>query len=154
MPAFPSLTYSESGYSYEVAPAVVRTEFASKTARQRKIYKKRDDIFSVSLRLSGAELATFEEFVRDDISNGADLFTAPYYASDVESSGDAYILNGQYRVNYVAPDIWDVFYSLEIKDRDMTDGENIYLVVQDLAGFDDLGAIFDALENMVNNNNL
>lgn len=154
MPTFPALSYSETSYSYDVAPAVYRTEYAGKNTRQRKIYKKRDDIFSVSLRLSSADLLTFENFVKDDINNGGDSFSAPYYTSDVELIGDAYLVNGQYSVNYIAPDVWDVSYSMQVIERDMTDAQNIYEVVEELSGFDNVSAIFDVLENMINNNNL
>lgn len=154
MPTFPNLDYSTDGYGYSVNPEVIQTSYSSGNTRQRKLMQKRDDIFSVSLRLTNSELATFENFVQADIEGGGLTFDAPYFDGDVERTGTAYIVNGNYSVNYLQNDYWQVSYDMEIKNRDMTGAQSIYEFVNEYSGFDGAKSLVDALEDCVNNNNL
>lgn len=155
MPTLPvTVEYSQEGYGYEIAPAVVRTEFASRNTRQRRLMNKRDDIFTVNFRLTNSELQDWEEFVRDEIAGGGDTFTAPYYTSDVEYTGTFYLVDGLYDVSYVSIGFWNVACKLELKGRALTEEQNIYELIEDIGTFDDAYALFDALEDMINNNNL
>lgn len=153
MAAFPDLKYTE-GYSYEYAPQVVRTPYATQNSRQRVLVGTPNDLVSVKLRLDNAELATLETFILDTINNGADEFDGPYYVSDAVKTGTLQIVDGEYSTGYLADDYWEVSYSFEVKNRDLTDEQNLYEVVNENGGFVGLVAIFDALENMVNNNEL
>lgn len=154
MATFPDLCYSRSGYGYKVSPLVVRTEYASSNTRQRLMRDSRDDAFTVSLRASGAELAEFETFVLDTLNNGADTFDGPYYTSDAESTGTLEISNGEYAVDYLAPDIFDISYIFEVKDRSLEDEQAIYELVNGFGGFDGLIELFDQLAITVNENTL
>ena len=154
MADFPDLCYSESGYGWQVKPMVARTEFSSRNTRQRMIMKDRDDLFSVTLKLTNDQLSVFETFVLITLNNGADTFTGPYWVSDVEKSGTLEIENGQYTVSYLAPDYWEVSYNVYVKDRSLTDEESIYDLVNAMSGFSNMYDIIQATENAVNNNSL
>lgn len=154
MPTFPDLDYSFDGYGYSVEPNLIHTTFSSGNTRQRKINAKRDDIFNVSLRLIGSDLVAFETFVKADIEGGGLTYDAPYFDGDVERTGTAYVVNGNYSVNYLHNDYWQVSYDMEIKDRDMTGAQNIYEFVNEYSGFEGAKSLLDALEDCVNNNNL
>lgn len=150
-----SLTFSEDDYGWSSSPDTLRSEYASNNTRQRKLRKKRDDLFTVSLRLDDTELGTFETFVLTTINNGADTFTGPYFVNDSgEYTGTLEILNGVYDVKYEANDQWFVSFQFEVKDRDLTEEQNIYEVVNALSGFTGLYDLIAATEDAVNNNNL
>lgn len=156
MPTFPTFThaYTLEGYSYEVAPEVTRTQYYTGNARQRKHFQKRDDLFTIRLVLSNAELTTFENFVATDLENGSLTFDGPYFTSDIEYTGTLELVNGEYRVAYLTPDYWEVTYQCELKNRSMTNEDGVYSLIEGLGTFDAAYNIFDALEDMVNNNNL
>ena len=153
MPTFPDLDYSEA-YSYEISPDVLRTGFASLNSRQRLVIQSRNDLFNVSLKLTDSELSQFEGFVIVDLENGALTYDGPYFTGDVEKTGTLQIVDGLYSVNYLAVDYWEVSFQYELKDRDLTDEEGIYNLVNAFSGFNDTCQVFRALENAVNNNNL
>ena len=153
MPTFPDLDYSQ-GYRYEINPDVLRTEYASRNSRQRFIIQNHDDLFTVSMKLDNADLSTFEDFVTDDLLNGSLTYDGPYFAGNVEKTGTLQIVDGLYDVNYLTNDYWDVSFQYELKDRDLTDEEGIYDLVNAFTDFDEVYAVFKALENMVNNNEL
>jgi hypothetical protein len=156
MPTFPTFTrtYTHQDYSFEVNPDVDRTQYHSGNSRQRKHFTKRDDLFNVRLILSDAELVTFEAFVTDDLDYGADTYTGPYFTSDVEYTGTLEMIEGNYNCSLVPPSSWEVTYQFELKDRDMTEEDLIYLVVEDLETISNTSAIMSALADMVNNNTL
>ena len=155
MPTFPStLEYSEQGYSYTVAPDVLRTVFSTRNTRQRLLRTQRDDLFNVSIRTDNAGLAVFEAFVTDDIDNGADQFDGTYYVSDVEDTGTLEIVEGRYTVTYLADDQWDINYQFEVKGHDITWQTTLYDTVIEYGSFSLMGDILDALEDCVNNNDL
>lgn len=152
MATFPNLCYYSIGFG--VQPEVIRTQYSSSNTRQRYMWKKRDDVFNVTLRLDTTDFTTLDNFIINDLNNGADTFTGPYYDSDVEKTGTLEIINGSYSANLLQPDLWEVSYSFEVKDRDMTDAEAVYGMITDNGGFDGLGDIFNALAIAVNENNL
>lgn len=156
MPTYPSSlpVYKLDNYSFEISPEVVRTQYHTGRARQRKHFEKRDDVFNVTLSLTNAELDTFENFVTSDLENGSLTYTGPYYTSDVQYSGTLEIIRGEYSFRLVPPDRWEVSFRMELKDRDMTEEDNIYALINSLSTFENAYNIFDALEDMVNNNNL
>ncbi len=147
----------ESSISYGNNPEVTRTVYHSSNTRQRFLRQKRDDRFNVSYEVTDAELSAFETFITTEINNGADTFTGPYY-DGMEHTGTIEIINGEYNVNYLDSGNWSLSYSFEVKDRDLTDAQNLYESINDLA--DELGTpeeifnLFDALSNLVNNNRL
>ena len=149
--AFPDLCYSS--ISYTINPEIKRTVYHSRNTRQRYLRAKRDDRYRINIQLDTDDLNLFEAFVVDEINNGADEFQGPYY-DGLDRTGTLQILNGQYEINYLAKDWWNLSYSFEIKDRDLTDAENIYNFVNDYGGFDGLSVLFDALEQLVNFNEL
>lgn len=154
MPTLPvSLKYADQ-YSYSVEPDVIRSEFSTKNTRQRKLSAKRDDMFSIRFDVNDSQLQAWEEFVEADLSNGADLFTAPFYTSDVESTGNFYLVDGRYNVSAVAKNSWNIECNFELKGRTLTEEETIYNVIEEYGSFDTAYNIFDALEDMINNNNL
>lgn len=153
MANFPSLDYS-TDYSYSFSPDVIRTEYASANTRQRSLFGGSSYVFSVGHRLSNSELDTFETFVLETLNNGADEYTAPFYASDYLKTGTAQIIGGKYDTSYLTSDYWSVSYRFELKNRDFTDEANLYESVNALGGFESSYGILDALENMINNNNL
>lgn len=154
MADFPNFDFLVDGYRFEVNPDNEQTEFYSLNTRLRAMRKNRDTPFSVSMHLTNAELSTFETFVSDTISNGADSFTVNYWEHDSESTGTGRIVDGNYNVQYLGPDNWKVSFTLEILDRDLTDHEAIYDLVNAASGFETLYDLMLATEDAVNNNNL
>lgn len=143
----------ESSISYGNNPDVTRTVYHSSNTRQRFLRQKRDDRFNVSYEVTDSELSAFEAFITTEISNGADAFTGPYY-DGANHTGTIEIINGEYNVNYLDSGNWSLSYSFEVKDRDLTDAEAVYDLVNGAGGPDDLPALFNALEDLVNNNTL
>lgn len=154
MATFPDFDYIESGYGWSVEPIIQRTEFSSRNTRQRLLMKTRDDLFTVSLKLTNAQLSTFETFVIDTLNNGADEFTGPYWVYDVEKTGTLQIVDGKYSVNYLTPNYWQVSYDFYVKDRDMSDELAIYNLVNEATTFANLYDIMEATEHAVNDNEL
>lgn len=156
MPTFPTFTrdYAIDGYSFEVSPDVKRTQFYSGNSRQRYFFQNRNDIFNVNLVLSDSELETFEGFVTTDINYGADQYTGPYFTSDVEQTGTLELINGAYSCELIPPSHWKVGFSFELKNRTLTEENNIYDVVNDLGTISNTELVVDALADMVNNNTL
>ena len=150
MATFPDICYYST--SFAVAPEVVRTQYHSFNTRQRQLWKKRDDLFSVTLRLDTVDFNTLDSFIINDLNNGADEFTGPYYDSDVESTGTLQIVDGTYSASLLAPDVWEISYTFEVKNRDMTDADSVYDLVNGNGGFDGLNDLFNALEILVNEN--
>lgn len=148
---FPDLCYSS--ISYSVSPEIERTTYSTQNTRQRFLRKKRDDRYSVSVELDSSDLSLFESFVTTEIENGALSFSGPYYDGS-ERIGNLEIVDGVYDVSYSAPDWWRLSYSFDVKDRDMTDALNIYEIVNEYLGFNETYDAFNALENLVNNNEL
>lgn len=153
MADFPDINYNQD-YSFSFRPDVLRTEFSTKNTRQRLLFDNPDDLINIKIRANSADLATFEEFVLNTLDNGADTFNGPYYASDAEKTGTLEIVNGEYEVSYVQPDWWEIKYTAALKDRDLTDEENIYEMVQDQGGFDTYYDLIQATEDAINFNNL
>lgn len=161
---FPDLCYSS--ISYRVQPEIERTVFHSKNTRQRYLRQRHEPRYSVSVQLDSTKLGEFESFVTDEISNGADEFTGPYF-DGLEQSGTLQIVDGKYSVSYLAPNWWNLSYSFDVKDRNMDDAECIYDLVNDHGGFEQLqwmldtyggfegvALLFNAIEDCVNNNAL
>jgi hypothetical protein len=143
----------ESSISYALSPEIKRTVFHSSSTRQRFLRQKKTDVFNVSYEVTSSELGDFETFITTEIDNGADTFTGPYY-DGADHTGTIEILSGRYSVSYIAEDLWSLSYSFEVKDRDLSDAQNIYELVEEYAGFDELSPLFSALEDLVNNNRL
>lgn len=156
MPTFPTFArkYTLDGYSFEVSPDVDRTVFYTGNSRQRKRWKKRDDTFNVRMVLSDAELETFESFIETDLKYGGLSYTGPYYTSDVEYTGALEIIEGTYTAQLLPPSSWAVTFQFEVKNRDMTEEDAIYATVNGLGTIAEAKSLLDALEDMVNNNNL
>jgi hypothetical protein len=146
-----------SAISYGCSPEVKRTTYYTQNTRQRFLRQKRDDVFSVSYEVADDELGDFETFITAEIDNGASTFTGPYY-DGAEHVGTCEILEGAYSVSYIAQDIWSLSYSFEVKDRDLTDAQNLYELINDLAdeysGPEEVFNVFGALAQLVNNNKL
>lgn len=153
MATFPSYSYAIANYTLTVEPAVRMSERTGGSTRQRKLYYKKNDIFDITLHLTDAQMSSFRTFVRNDINVG-DEFTVHYFDSDVSTNGTGLLVEGRYTSSYLVPGYWEVKYKLEIIDRDMTEKEEVYDFINGYGGFDGLKELFDALENMVNNNNL
>jgi len=154
MATFPDFDYTENGYGWTCEPDSIRTEYASRNSRKRRLFKNRDDLFTVSLKLTAAQLIEFEDFVLDDLDNGADVFTGPFWTYDVERTGDLQILDGRYDVNYLTPDYFGVSYSFYLRDRDFTDDGLIYDLVNAATGFENLYGIMEATDKAINDNEL
>lgn len=96
----PTLNYMPAwgvDYSYDVQPAVIRTETGY--SRQRRISQKRIIVASARRVLRGAELPYFEWFVRN-ICNDGQLAFADYYADGTGLvAGLVRIMNGAYNVS-------------------------------------------------------
>lgn len=153
MADFPDLEYNQD-YSFQFSPTMVRTEFSSKNTRQRLLYGNPDDLFKVKIRGDSTDLGSFETFVLTTLNNGADTYNGPYYVDDIERTGTLEILNGDYEVKYIHSDYWEMSYTFSLKDRDLTDMQNIYEMVNDQGGFNEYYDLIQATEDAVNFNNL
>lgn len=155
MATWPStLEYQTDGHGWTNEPVVQRTEFSSGNTRQRLVMLNRDDLFTATLQCDETQLAVFETFVLDTLNNGADTYTGPYYVSDTEYTGTIEIVDGQYSVEYLAEDLWSVQFSFYVKERDLTNEELLYELVNELSGFNGLYELIPVTEDAVNNNNL
>lgn len=151
---YPSINFILDGYSCSVNPANVRTVFSSNNTRQRKRVEFRTDLFTVRHILTDADFATFESYISTTLDGGSLTDTMPYYVSDVELTGTGRVINGEYSASIIKPGLWDVSLQIEIEDRDLTEEQNVYETVNALGGFDSTKEWIDALEDMINNNNL
>jgi hypothetical protein len=146
-----------SSISYGSSPEVKRTVYHTQNTRQRFLRQKRDDVFEVSYQVDNNELSDFETFITTEIDNGALTFTGPYY-DGAEHEGTCEIIDGTYSVSYIAQDVWSLSYSFEVKDRDLTDAQNLYelinVIAGEYAGPEEVFNVFDALSQLVNNNKL
>lgn len=152
MADFPDIEYTLQNYTVE--PMVRNTVYSSNNTRQRKMMTKRDDIFEISMRLDETELAVFETFALTTINGGEDTFNFDYYVGDVAQVGTGLLVNGEYQVSYVSNNNWDITCQIELKDRDLSQEEGIYNLINGLSGFETAYSLFDALEDMINNNTL
>lgn len=147
----------ETSISWSSGAEVQRTVFHSQNVRQRYLSQKRDDVFSVTYELTDSELAEFEAFYADEINNGADTFSGPYYDGE-ERTGTIEILNGEYSYNYIFPGLWNVTYEFEVKDRDLSDAQALYEGIESLesgvGSEQDLYDLMVATAQAVNNNRL
>ena len=151
MPTFPAeLTYSNQNYGWRTEPVVVRTQYHTQRTRQRFMREKRDYVFTFTITASDAELVSFENFVKNDISNGVDTFDAPYYTSDLQKTGTFELIDGQYSIEMNFKGWWNISYEAELKNRDFTDEKNIYELVSEYDGFDDLYTVANLLAIIVN----
>lgn len=149
MAIWPSqLDFGAQNWAYE--PSVAHTSFATNNTRQRLIITDNDYRFGVTMKLDEAELAVFEAFVLNDLNQGADEYTGPYYVNDTEYTGTLQIVDGRYNVNYLAVNYWEVSYEFEVKGRDMANENNAYDLVVEMDGFGPLCDLTDALENAIN----
>ena len=156
MPTFPTFTrsYTLEGYSFDISHDLDRTVFYTGNTRQRKRWTKRDDLFNVRLVLSDSEFETFESFVENDLDFGSATYTGPYFTSDVEYTGTLQIVDGTYNAQLIPPSSWAVAFQFEVKNRSMVEEDTIYSTVIGLGTIAETDALLDALEDMVNNNNL
>lgn len=144
-----SLKYSVESWSY--SPTVLRTQYATNNTRQRQIIQDDDYLFNVSMSLNSDQLATFEEFVLNDLNQAADEYTGPYYTSDVEYTGTLQPTGDSYTANHLGVGHWNVSYSFNLKNRDMTNEDNAYALINEFGGFDTgLNELMDALEIALN----
>lgn len=152
---FPNIC--ESSISYSSKPAVKRTVYHSKNTRQRFLRQKRDDEYRVSFQVTSTELGEFEDFMVNDIDNGANTFIGSYY-DGMEQTGTLEIIEGKYSVSYIAENYWSLSYAFEVKGRDLSEQQNLYELVNELAneytGPEEVFNVFDALSQLVNNNKL
>lgn len=142
----------ESSISFACSPDVLRTVYHSGNVRQRKLRQNRDDTFTVAYEVTTTQLDEFETFI-GTINNGADSFTGPYY-DGADHAGTCEIIGGEYNVSYIAKDLWSLSYKFEVKDRDFTDAENVYDIVNAYSGFENTGNVFEALAILINENEL
>lgn len=101
------------GYSSSYMNAVRRTVIPGKTA-QRRVSQRNAEIVSASLRLFGAELALFEYFVQEVLSEGQDFFNGSYLDNGAVESGKMRIVGGKYNVSAISTRNWRVTCQLEV----------------------------------------
>lgn len=138
-------------YAFSFDPESMVTEYSTKNRRQRAIYQKRDTIFSVSERLNLTEFAAFEDWINTTLNGGVDSFSGNYWDGDLERTATMTIVNGQYSFVYESQSSILVSYEIEVKDRDITDGENVYGMYQ--GGAPITYDYFNAFEQTINFNN-
>jgi len=143
-----SLKYSTE--SWEYSPSVSRTIFSSNNVRQRQVIADDDYRFNVTLSLNSSQLSSFEDFVLNDLNEAADQYQGPYYIGDVEYIGTLQPSDDNYQVSHLGVGHWDVTYSFDLINRDMTNENNAYELVVEMEGFGPLFDLMDALENAIN----
>lgn len=151
---YPAFNFILDGYSCSVTPSNVRTVFSSNNTRQRKRVESRNDTFSVRHILTTSEFLSFENYVNDTLNGGELTDSMPYYVSDYELTGTGRIIDGEYTARKFTNDLFDVSFTMQIEGRDLTEEQNIYESINALGGFDSTKEWIDALEDMVNNNQL
>lgn len=152
---FPSgINFTIQGYSWSFQPEYEFRLYASGNTRQRKRVDKNNDIFNVRHVIRDADVLTMENYINVTLDKGSLTDTMPYYVSEVQYTGTGQVVDGRYDLSMINNDLWSMNYQIEIVDRSMTEEETIYNTVNSLSGFENAKSVLDALEDMVNNNNL
>lgn len=151
---FPTVNFTLQGYSWEFDPAYIRSEYSSGNTRQRKLMRKNNDIFTCRHVFTDAQTLVMENYINTTLDRGSLTDTMPYYASDVELTGTGQIVEGNYNIASIHKNLWEFIYNMEIIDRDLTTEEGVYNLINGVSGFEAAYNLFDALEDMVNYNNL
>jgi hypothetical protein len=143
-------SYQLDSYSYSFEPEKIRNTYTTKNTRQRIRFENPDVIFNVSEKLTQSEFELFETYVNETLNNGADSFSGNYWDGAGETQTTISIVNGDYQFTYISPNLIEVSYQIERKNRDLAYGGTLYLFGE--LGIDD--AWVNALEDTVNNNAL
>lgn len=125
--------------SWKFEPSVTQTRYSSGNIRQRKLFANSRYVFDITLRLTDSEFATFESFVINNLKNGANYFNGTYAVSDLTETGKCRIIDGQYNAQYIKNDWWNVSYSFEVIDIDLSNHLNVYTLVNSASGFNAWG---------------
>lgn len=152
MNTWPShIRYQKSGSSISVEPDVSRNTTATGHAQQRVLSRDRDDVFNVSSRMSGTQLAVFKQFITDNPS----WFLGPYFDCDFEQTGVLRVLNNSYSAKAIKNDVFLVSWQIEVQDRSTEIGEILFDMASELgADLYTLKNIAGLLAKAVNENNL
>lgn len=155
MPTWPSeLDYSTTSYGWSVTPDVVTSVSLTGLSRSRPLRIRRDDVFTINMRLTASELETFEDFVKGDLENGTLYYDAPIYTSDVPQTVSLRIINGEYSVTHLHTNYYEVNMNVELSERLLSQEQLLYEIVIEHGGFEQFWGIIEATEDAVNANNL
>lgn len=142
--------YQVGNYTYTFGPDVNVSEYSDRNIRQRAKWDNRDTIFNVAELLTETTLGDFEYWVNETLNGGVDSYTGAYWDADVQKSATMEIVGGLYSFQYNSPNDIQVSYQIEVRDRDLTDAQNLYEYAE---GGGDLSPTFaQAIEDAVNNN--
>lgn len=152
MNTWPSgIRYQKNGSSVSVEPDVSRNTTATGHAQQRVLSRDRDDVFNVSSRMNGTQLAQFKQF----LTNNPSWFIGPYFDCDYEQIGVLRVINNAYSIKPIKPDEFLVSWQIEVQDRSTEIGEILFDMASELgADLYTLKNIAGLLAKAVNENDL
>ena len=122
LPAYPQTLPLplQNGYKESYSPAVLRTNFADGSARQRvMVHNAKDKDVSITLQLDETQLATFESFYATDLVQGCNWFTMNLPSGNTNASKTVRIKDGKYDKSLLfrnsSHTVWKITMTLDMK---------------------------------------
>lgn len=101
------------GYGYQPVSPFARTNMDSGLARQRRRFVSVPTTVTAKLRLSTAQLGTFESFFWNTLNGGASWFVVPLINGMGKNAVRARITEAPSTSGTESPNVWDVSIKLE-----------------------------------------
>ena len=110
----------QTGYKESYSPAVLRTNFADGSARQRvMVHNAKDKEASITLQLDEAQLAVFELFYISDLLYGCNWFTMQLPDGNSNTARTVRIKDGKYDKSLLfrngTHSVWKITMTLDVK---------------------------------------
>lgn len=125
METYPSVLPAwQRGYNYSPNNnGVLRSQFSTGRARQRRVANVRDDVFSCELLLNPGELVIFEHFA-DQLIGRVNWFLGAYHDGRGMRDGVLRLVDGDYQVQQRADaELYQVRAQIEVQERVMSDDD-------------------------------
>ncbi|MGE7136224.1 hypothetical protein ACQKIE_01170 [Luteibacter sp. NPDC031894] len=101
------------GYGYQPIDPFARTKMDSGSARQRRRFVSVPTNVTARIRLSTAQLATWESFFWNDLNAGVSWFMMPLNNGQGKNAVRVRITEAPSTAGTESPDVWDVSLKLE-----------------------------------------
>ena len=110
----------QNGYTEKYSPSVLRTSFVDGSARQRvNVFNAKDRELSCTLQLNHTQLATFENFYKNNLKYGCEWFEMPLPNGHTNTAATVRIKNGEYTKTLLFRNeiqtVWQIKLSLDVR---------------------------------------
>lgn len=102
-----------SGFQLARQSGVERTDMESGPARQRRVTRSKLHEVPASWLFTDAQMAAFRSFFDNDISGGADWFTATWRLWDGAATRELRFISGEFSVDAAGNGLWRVSAKLD-----------------------------------------